>query len=378
MRIAHVVRGRCNPESNSGIDRMVYHLSRAQAAAGHEVAIFSVTAKPSIPIEGVHVFTQPPSPWSLLPRRELGDSVRAWKPDVTHLHSLYIPEHTALGRRLRGWQMPYVVTPHGGLAPHVLRSRPLLKRSYRALFERSYLNHAAFVHAVTEREDLQGHGVTAPVIRAPNGVSVADLPASLDAGIIERRYPAARGNRIFVAVGRLDPVLKGLDLLIQAFCAPSVAGRPLFLVLVGPDHRDGRAQLERLVRDAGAEDRVVFWGPALGDEKFDVLAAADIFVQASRSEGISIAVLEALATAKPCLVSTAADPLGRIAARNAGLVTKPEVDELSAAIVRYAEMSDEELRARGERGRDIVTAEFEWTTIAQTLLLGYTKYAVRQ
>lgn len=378
MRIAHVVRGRCNPESNSGIDRMVYHLSRAQAAVGHEVAIFSVTGKPAIPIEGVHVFTQPPSPSPLLPSRGLGDSVRAWRPDVTHLHSLYVPEHTALGRRLQGWQMPYVVTPHGGLAPHVMRSRPLLKRSYRALFERSYLNHAAFVHAVTEHEDLHSHGVTAPVVRAPNGVSVADFPTSLDAGIIERRYPAARGKRVFVAIGRLDPVLKGLDLLVQAFCAPSVARLPLFLVLAGPDYRDSRGELERLVRDAGAEDRVVFWGPALGHEKFDVLAATDVFVQASRSEGISIAVLEALASARPCLVTGAADPLGRIAACDAGLVTKPDVDELSAAFVRYAAMSHEELRARGERGRSIVSAEFEWATIAQTLLSGYAKYAVRR
>lgn len=375
MRIAHVVRGRCNPESNSGIDRMVCSLSRAQAAVGHEVAIFAVTAKPAIPIEGVHVFTHRPLPWSILPRRSLGESVRAWKPDVTHFHSLYLPEHTALGRRLHGWRMPYVVTPHGGLAPHVMRSRPVLKRAYRALFERSYLNHAAFVHTVTEQEDLHGFGVTAPVVRAPNGVSMMDIPTSLDAAIIERRFPSTKGRRVFVAVGRLDPVLKGLDLLVEAFCTPSVAALPLSLVLVGPDHRDGRARLEQLVGSGGAEDRVVFWGPAAGREKFDVLAAADVFVQTSRSEGISIAVLEALASARPCLVSTAADPLGRIAAGDAGLVTRPEVDEISAAIVRYAAMSPGELHARGERARGIVAAEFEWSTIAQTLLLGYAEYA---
>ena len=375
MRIAHVMRGRCNPESSSGIDRVVYDLSRAQAALGHEVAVFAMTRKPALPIEGVQVVTHPGSTWGLVLSGSLGERLRGWKPDVTHIHSLYDPANTALGSRLQRWRMPYVVTPHGALAPYVLRNRPLLKKTYRALFERSYLNHAAFVHSLTDQEDLGAYGITAPVVRAPNGVNLADVPAQFDEMIIRRRFPAARGKRVFVALGRLDPVHKGLDLLIRAFSSDTTAHLPLFLVLVGPDHGDSRVRLERMVREAHAEDRVVFWGAARGREKFDLLAAADVFVQASRWEGISMAVLEALAVATPCLLSTAADPLGSVAAGDAGLVTAPDVDALAAAVAAYARMSEGELRARGERGRAVAEAQFEWKGIAESLVHAYARHA---
>ena len=55
MRIAHFCIGRCNPESANGVDKTVYYLSRAQATLGHDVAVFSLTEKSTLPIPGVMV-----------------------------------------------------------------------------------------------------------------------------------------------------------------------------------------------------------------------------------------------------------------------------------------------------------------------------------
>ena len=52
MRIAHVLLGRCNPDSANGVDKTVYHLARHQAALGAEVAVFSLTAKEPLTVFG--------------------------------------------------------------------------------------------------------------------------------------------------------------------------------------------------------------------------------------------------------------------------------------------------------------------------------------
>jgi glycosyltransferase involved in cell wall biosynthesis len=88
-----------------------------------------------------------------------------------------------------------------------------------------------------------------------------------------------------------------------------------------------------------------------------------------------MAVLEALALAKPTLLSTAADPMGRVAESGAGIVTRAEVGSLAEALATYANMSDDDLRARGERGRTLASTEFEWSGIARLLVQAYGRYA---
>jgi len=57
MRIAHVLLGRCNPDSANGVDKTVYYLAHHQASLGSQVAVFSLTVKEPIPIPGAEVRT---------------------------------------------------------------------------------------------------------------------------------------------------------------------------------------------------------------------------------------------------------------------------------------------------------------------------------
>ena len=91
MRIAHFLPGRCNPDSANGVEKVVYNLTRQLATLNHQVALFSLTAKPPIPIPGVDVLAYPPEriPF-MLPQNLLYD-LRGWRPDIVHLHSVYSP-----------------------------------------------------------------------------------------------------------------------------------------------------------------------------------------------------------------------------------------------------------------------------------------------
>ncbi|HEY2146684.1 MAG TPA: glycosyltransferase, partial [Pirellulales bacterium] len=101
-----------------------------------------------------------------------------------------------------------------------------------------------------------------------------------------------------VYTGRLHR-MKGLNDLIAAW--PRVlkhhpAAR-LWLVGEGPEH----AVLERKARSLGLNARVVFAGSF--DNLEDILTAADLFVLPSFEEGLSIALLEAMAVGLPVVAS---------------------------------------------------------------------------
>ena len=109
--------------------------------------------------------------------------------------------------------------------------------------------------------------------------------------------PASR--RLLLVVGRLIPA-KGVDTLIEAIAAmPEEPHHPTLLVVGdGPD----RERLESIRRDLqeGVE-RVHFLG--LRSDVPDLLTAADAYLSGSHSEGTSMALLEAMARALPCVVA---------------------------------------------------------------------------
>ena len=375
MRIVHFVVGRCNPDSANGVDRSVFNLSKHQAALGHDVAVFSFTPKPPLTIPGVAVRCFAPSriPF-VLPRQLLG-AVIEFRPDVVHLHSVYVPANASLARWLASRRLPYVVTPNGGLHPAVMRRRRLPKTLYRISVELPFLNGAGFVHAVAdaEGEAIRNYGVCVPIVTAPNGLDPAEVPSSCDPEFLSRRFPIVRGKRVLLFLGRLAPFHKGLDLLLQGFNRSQLTDA--VLVLVGPDWRGSRAALEHLSRELGVQDRVVFAGPAYGCDKFALLAGADIFVHLSRWEGVSLAVLEAAAMGKPCLLTPAADPCGMVARHCAGFVVPPEVNPIADGLRRALESPPDVLRAMGSRARRMIEEEFDWDKIAEKVVTAYEDHA---
>lgn len=374
MRIAHFVQGRCNPDSANGVDKTVFFLSSAQAALGHSVGIFALSAKPVIEIPGVETRNYASFLQRFAAPDALVSQLRSWEPSVVHLHSAYVPPNIMLAQRLRRDGIPYVVTPNGVLSSALLNRRPYLKLPYKYMLERPYLNRAAFVHAVGDAEEINKYGVTAPIVFAPNGFNLAALPEGLSPGLLQTRLPQFAGRPVALFLGRLDVMQKGLDLLLQSLAVAAQQSSDLALVLVGPDWQGGRERLRELVSRLGLDDRVAFWGPAFGREKFELLASADLFVHPSRWEGLPFALIEALAVGRPCVVTPAADPVAFVSRSGAGRTVDTTVEQLAAALAGMARLSREQLDQQGRAGRRLVEEELSWARIAETLTSAYAQY----
>ena len=76
-------------------------------------------------------------------------------------------------------------------------------------------------------------------------------------------------------------------------------------MIAGPDQLGFKSEIQGRVRALGIDAHVVFAGALYGAEKAAILAATDIFVLPSFSEGVPMAVLEAMAWGIPVLATRA-------------------------------------------------------------------------
>jgi glycosyltransferase involved in cell wall biosynthesis len=133
-------------------------------------------------------------------------------------------------------------------------------------------------------------------------------------------------------MARLAPD-KGLEYLIEAATILKRTERRFQIVIAG----DGpvRARLHGLARDLGIADRVIFLG--FREDVDDLLAACDLVVLPSLREGLSIALLEAMAAGKPIIATSIGSHLELASqAEMARLVPPADAHAICASILRFA------------------------------------------
>ncbi|NNC86839.1 MAG: glycosyltransferase [Akkermansiaceae bacterium] len=196
--------------------------------------------------------------------REVAKLIRSFRPDLVHTH---FAKATAIYRQVHRWtRIPYVATKHN----------PRRGAAYRKV---------PHVIAVSEAvRDSIPH----------NRVRVIYNGLVPDETVTPVRRTGPRPLQI-LNVGRLEPV-KGQDRLIEALAA---CGADWHLTILGEGPY--RANLEKLAAGLGVGERVAL--PGYRADAPAAMAACDVFIQASHSEGFGVALLEAMHYA-PLAVST--------------------------------------------------------------------------
>jgi len=373
MRIVHFLVGRCNPESANGVDKTIYYLSKTQAELGHKVNVVAITSKPMLSIPGVqlHHYLPGRTPFSL--PKSLIKFINDYQPEIVHMHSVYTPLNWSLSKLLLKNNIPYTITPHGGLHPQVSQRNHIRKLLYKNLFELTFLNHAAFIHAVGDKNDILQYGVKTPIITVPNGFDIASIPKQIDPQYLKNTIPLSKDKRVFVFIGRLDLFHKGLDLLVHAFS--QIDYSKAYLVIVGPDWNNSKKSLSNLIHTLKLENAVYLLGPAFSKKKFNIIASSDVFLNTSRWEGLPFTVLEACAMAKPSIVSLAANIGGFLEKYNAGYIVKPEINSIVKALDKFISIHTKQLSEIGRNARKMVETEFCWTNLTVRLIQEYEKFS---
>jgi len=234
---------------------------------------------------------------------------RAGGYDVLFVHNVDI-----LFSLAGGVDCPIVLQAHGVLenAARFSRYRFARLRLFQSLYRRMVgrvLRRCAFIVSVNEE------GRAFYLERYPFLADrLAVVPSMVDLDRFRPDPESRRRTRAELAIGDIDPVLlfvgrlsegKNLGFLIRV--ARRLADRRPNLRLLVCGDGECRPALLNLVRSQGLEDNVRFMGRLPNERLPEVAAAADVFVLPSLAEGLSIALLEALACGVPAVCSNVGD-----------------------------------------------------------------------
>lgn len=137
------------------------------------------------------------------------------------------------------------------------------------------------------------------VVSIPNGIPATRVQHTLEKGIFRAGLGVGENQTLLVSAGRLAPQ-KGIEYLIDAVRVLVDEGRyDVHLLLAG----DGplRFYLESKVRDLNLQSHISFLG--FRTDVADILFAADIIVMPTEREGLSVALLEAMAAKRPIITT---------------------------------------------------------------------------
>ena len=213
--------------------------------------------------------------------------------DLVHAHS----PHVAIGARLGLLRQPLVYTEHN-----------VWQRYHRATYWANLLTYPRNDHVFAVADEVRSSVRYPALLRFRRMPPVETLyhgpdPAVMERaassnGAVRRELGIPDGVAVVGTIGNLKPH-KGHTYLLEAAARVHRVLPDVRFVLVGhgPQEQDLRRQANRL----GLDGILVFAG--FRTDAVEVAATFDVFVLSSLFEGLSIALLEAMALGKPVVVT---------------------------------------------------------------------------
>lgn len=338
----------------------------------------------------VHIAAGPEHP---LPKKELAGYLPQFVEGISNfarekgihydlIHSHYWMSGLAALKLKEQWNVPVVHMFHtlGKMKNRVAQSPSEMEGEYRIEGEQQVLQMADCIIAATlaEQSQLQFlyHASEEKITVIPPGVDVSHFyPIPPDEAKCAIGVPEDESMLLFV--GRIEP-LKGVDTLIRAIAEMRQAGvadlYPHYLSIIGgdPDISQNKmnsemARLQKLSRELGLEDLVLFLGKRSQSSLPYYYSAADVLIMPSHYESFGMVALEAMACGTPVVASQVGGLAFLIQDGVTGFVV-PGGDHLALTERLTQLLSQPELRQRLGEQAAAYARDYAWEKITSRIL----------
>ena len=277
--------------------------------------------------------------------------------DLVHTHLTYANIVGILAARLAG--IPVIASfRNASIDSNTVRAflETMLMRYGAA--ERMAVGHAT---AAAHKERMRG----CSIVPIPNAVSLIAPMSPANRIALRKKLVQDAKRPLAIAVGRLMPQ-KGYFDLIAAFDLVRKTHPDAALLIVGEGFL--REQMMAEIQTRQLQNHLFMLG-----SRTDVphlLAAADLYISSSHWEGLSNALLEAMA-AGLTVVATCVNDTPNVVIPEAGILVEPKQStELAEAISHYLSNPEQRQKA-GNAGRNHIAKEFNPAIWVQKMLQLY-------
>lgn len=302
--------------------------------------------------------------------RAIGGKVK--KADIVHVYSLYQFTTFITIFFCKRHKTPYVFHVHGSLDPVAQKRSRLAKSIYHFMIEKRHLNGAAAIHYNTSEEMRlaeESLNIRAPGVVVPCGIDLDVFSNLPEPGLMRAKYPQLQNKKILLFLGRINPK-KGLDLLAKAFAGITQCRNDVALVIAGPDDGGYQEVIRKILIKSGVLERVVFTGMLFGQEKLAALRDSDLFVLPSYSENFGIAVVEAMASGLPVVISRKVNTWEEFSRAGAAEAVNCDAAELETALLRLLN-NPARCKELAQKGMALARRSYAWESVAKQMATVY-------
>jgi len=351
----------------SGVDIAVWPMLKAQRVAGASVSVLmlgdpSHAATAEAANADIELLVARRAGYWTLGRDSSSILDLACRHDIVHFHSVFVPAHAQLARKLRARGLPYVVTLHGGL--NLWRGK-LKKSVYGTLVEKPYLRNARALFPLTKREE----DVTLSWIGAKSQVpQLIEIPNSIPSAPFGGPQWTVPTRQRLVYLGRFDVMKKGIDRLVDiARNMPEVE-----ICAYGNATPPEVPEFEKLCRSELPKN-FLFHSSIYGGEKSEALLSASMYLQPSRDDAFPMSIVEAMRLGVPVGLTRGCAISDQIREKDLGLIIPDDPAE-AAAVLSAALRDENKLYQWSAAGQKWTIEALSPECIAERTLAAYRMY----
>lgn len=288
------------------------------------------------------------------------------QPDLAVFHEVYYTKFIKIASDLKKRNIPYIIIPHGSLTKEAQNKKRAKKIIGNLLLFSKFIRGAIAIQYLSNKECERSNFGKNKFVE-PNGIT---LPLEY------KKYPSNKDLIQLVYIGNLSISIKGLDLLLEALnkVKALVSKKHLRLDIYGPNTGTRHEDIRQLISQFELEDIVFLHDAVIGEEKKRILLSADAFIQTSRSEGLSMGILEALSYGIPCIVTQGTNLREVIEENNAGWGADNTSESICLAITRFID-SENILKEKSRNAVQLIKSEYEWSVVAKKTIKKYTAFS---
>ena len=286
-------------------------------------------------------------------------------PSIIHLHGLW-RIHTRITNQFIERGTPYIIAPHGMLDKWALKQSSLKKKLSWTIWEKKALDNCSFIQALCESEvqSIQKINPFWKIYQVSNGIN---FPNERNLSKIQRpilwngKIPI--DAKILLFMGRFHKK-KGINELIKAWenISDLDCSKNWWLCFVG----SGDLNIFKNKYIDYSKKRIYISKPAFDFEKEEILRSSSAFVLSSFSEGLPMAVLEAMSYGLPCLISENCN-LPEALEKGAAIKTNPSINEISESLKILFEMDSAKRKDMTKKAYNYISENHSWHKLTSTI-----------
>jgi glycosyltransferase involved in cell wall biosynthesis len=286
------------------------------------------------------------------------------KYDLIVFHEFYWYSYINLYKQAIKLDIPYIILPHGSITKYALGNKKFKKLIANILIFNRFANNSTAIHYLSDKEKNKSVYPKVNSFVFGNGIDLSNV----------RKESFSKNGIKLIYVGRIDPYIKGLDILIEAvkILKESNVGIKIRVTIAGNGTEKNISIVRNLIEKYNLNKLVILESGVFGQTKINKILENDCFIQLSRSEAQCLGLMEAMSLGIPTLATPGTTFYEVMKANNVGIAVNNNSHDVANTILDIS-IGKYRLEDISRNGANYIAENYSWEKISRATINKYKK-----